>query len=130
MMVSSHSTLYLPTEQPIKGIAMDLSKLSFDDLCALQDQVTKEIKRREQEKIIMAREQIIAIAEHVGIPLKELVSGNFRGKSDTHTKKTKKGVIRYRHPSDNLLQWSGHGRQPRWIKDWIESGQPLEALRV
>jgi DNA-binding protein H-NS len=109
---------------------MDLSKLSFDDLRALQDQVTKEIKRRDQEEIVRAREQIIAIAERVGIPLKELVRGNFRGKSDAHKQKTKKGMIRYRHPSDTSLQWSGHGRQPGWIKDWIQSGQPLEALRV
>jgi hypothetical protein len=36
----------------------------------------------------------------------------------------------YRHPGDYALAWTGRGKPPRWITDWIQGGQSLEALRV
>lgn len=102
---------------------MDLSKLSSADLRALQEQVKKELKKREHEEVAKAREQIIAIAQSVGIPLKELISTGVRAKNGP-------AAVRYRHPADASLHWAGRGRQPKWVKDWVESGQPLDALRV
>jgi DNA-binding protein H-NS len=105
---------------------MDLSGLSVAELRALQQQVAQEIKKREQQELAKAREQIIAIAQRVGIPLKDLISGDVRIKNGNGG-----GVnVRYRHPSDKSLRWSGRGRQPKWVKDWVASGQPLDALRV
>jgi DNA-binding protein H-NS len=103
---------------------MDLSNLSVKDLRALQEQVKQEIKKREHEDVAKAREQILAIAQSVGIPLKELIGSNARSKT------TAAVAVRYRHPSDASLQWTGRGRQPKWVKDWVESGQALSALRV
>jgi DNA-binding protein H-NS len=108
----------------IKGNVMDLSDLSVKDLRALEDQVKQEIKKREHEDVVKAREQILAIAQSVGIPLKELIGSNVR------IKPTAAVAVRYRHPSDASLQWTGRGRQPKWVKDWVESGQALSALRV
>jgi len=31
----------------------------------------------------------------------------------------------YTHPQSRMT-WSGRGRQPRWIKDWLEAGNSLE----
>lgn len=106
---------------------MDLSGLSVTDLRALQQQVAQELKKREKQELTQAREQIMEIAQRVGIPLKDLIGGDFRAKG--------KGAdggepVRYRHPSDKSLRWSGRGRQPKWVKDWLASGQPLDALRV
>lgn len=103
---------------------MDLSGLSVKDLRALQEQVKQEIKKREHEDVAKAREQILAIAQSVGIPLKDLIGNNAR------TKAAATVAVRYRHPSDTSLQWTGRGRQPKWVKDWVESGQALAALRV
>jgi len=102
---------------------MDLSKLSATDLRNLQDQVNQELKQREQEEVAEAREQIMAIAQRVGIPLKELIMTPVRAKGP-------KTGTRYRHPSDGSLQWSGRGRQPRWIKEWLAAGNGLEGLRA
>jgi DNA-binding protein H-NS len=100
---------------------MDLSKLSASDLRNLQDQVKQELKQREQEEVAKAREQIFAIAQSVGIPLKDLLASQPRAK-------TGKVATRYRHPADATLQWSGRGRQPRWIKEWLAAGHPLDGL--
>jgi DNA-binding protein H-NS len=111
---------------------MDLSKLSIGELRALQDQLEQELKLREQDEIIKAREQIIAIAQSVGIPLKDLVGGQIRSKAGAERKgKVKQqAAVRYRHPSDTSLQWTGRGRQPGWVKDWIGSGRSIDVLRV
>jgi DNA-binding protein H-NS len=58
---------------------MDLSNLSLGDLRNLQEQVKQEMKKREQQEVQKAREQIIAIAQSVGVPLKDLISASGRG---------------------------------------------------
>lgn len=102
---------------------MDLSALSSQDLRDLQEQLKQEIKKREQEDVRKAREQIMAIAQSVGMPLKDLLAGHTRSKKGA-------AEVRYRHPSDATLQWTGRGRQPKWVKDWLASGLTLDALLV
>jgi DNA-binding protein H-NS len=38
--------------------------------------------------------------------------------------------VRYRHPDNADNQWTGRGRQPKWVKEWVESGKSLDKLRV
>jgi DNA-binding protein H-NS len=103
---------------------MDLSNLSIGDLRNLQDQIKQEMKKREHEEVQKAREQIQAIAQRVGLPLKELMTVTSRG--------TKSGsvAVRYRHPDNSSQQWTGRGRQPKWVKEWVEGGKSLDKLRV
>jgi DNA-binding protein H-NS len=107
---------------------MDLSGLLLTDLRALQEQVKQEIKKREHDDVIKAREQILAIAQSVGIPLKELMGGP--GRAAKSGAAVAKVAVRYRHPADASLQWTGRGRQPKWVQEWVASGQALDALKV
>jgi DNA-binding protein H-NS len=102
---------------------MDLSNMSIGDLRNLQDQIKQEMKKREQQEVQKAREQILAIAQSVGMPLKELISASGRGKTGTV-------AVRYRHPDNSAQQWTGRGRQPKWVKEWVEGGKSLDKLRV
>lgn len=101
---------------------MDLSNMSVGDLRNLQDQIKQEMKKREQQDVQKAREQILAIAQSVGVPLKDLISTT-RGKTGTV-------AVRYRHPDNATQQWTGRGRQPKWVKEWVEGGKSLDKLRV
>lgn len=103
---------------------MDLSKLSVAELHTLQDKIKQTLKEREQTERTQAREQILAIAQKAGISLKDLIG--------TAKPRSGKGsvAVRYRHPSDASLQWTGRGRQPKWVQEWVASGQSLDALRV
>jgi DNA-binding protein H-NS len=103
---------------------MDLSNLSIGDLRNLQDQIKQEMKKREQEEVQKAREQIQAIAQRVGVPLKDLITSSGRGS------KSGSVAVRYRHPDNSTQQWTGRGRQPKWVKEWVEGGKPLDKLRV
>lgn len=102
---------------------MDLSKMSLGDLRNLQDAIKQEMKKREHQEVAKAREQILAIAQSVGVPLKELISSGRGGKTGSV-------AVRYRHPDNASQQWTGRGRQPKWVKEWVDSGKSMDALRV
>jgi DNA-binding protein H-NS len=102
---------------------MELSNLSIADLRGLQENVKQELKKREQQEVADAREKILAIAKSVGVSVSELVSGNIRTKSGPV-------AVQYRNPSDGSQEWTGRGRQPKWIKAWIAAGKPLTEIKV
>jgi len=102
---------------------MKLSDFSLADLRALQDQVSKQLKVAAQQDIAKAREEIKAIALRAGISLPELLK-------DSAAKKTGKVAMQYRNPGNSEQQWAGRGRQPKWVKKWLEGGRSLEDLRV
>ncbi|GGC08469.1 DNA-binding protein [Oxalicibacterium flavum] len=106
---------------------MDLSALSLTELSDLQEQIKQEFKKRQKQEVVRAREQIIAIAQSVGVPLDELLGA---GGGKVKTKTRKPVAVRYRHPDNSSLQWTGRGRQPQWVKDWLASGKSLDALGV
>ncbi len=102
---------------------MELSNLSIGELRNLQDQIKLEMKKREQQELSKAREQILAIAQAVGVPLKDLIGSGVRAKTGTV-------AVRYRHPDNAAQQWTGRGRQPKWVKAWVDGGKSIDALRV
>lgn len=36
----------------------------------------------------------------------------------------------YRNPENYSQAWTGCGKPPKWITEWVEGGKSLEALRV
>lgn len=106
---------------------MDLHTLSVTDLRALQEQIQKEIKSREQDELVKAREKILAIAQSAGISLKDLLGSQSQVKNRSVKVKV---AVRYRHPVDNSLQWTGRGRQPKWVQEWVSIGKSLDELRI
>lgn len=106
---------------------MDLSNMSSADLRNLQEQVKRELKQREGQDLAKAREQILAIAQSVGLPVKDLVSGAVTARGG---KKTGSVAPRYRNPADATQQWTGRGRQPKWVKEWVDAGNDIAGLKV
>lgn len=39
-------------------------------------------------------------------------------------------AVRYRHPSDSSLTWTGRGRKPAWVQNWLDNGGSLDDLDV
>jgi DNA-binding protein H-NS len=114
------------------GDFMDLSKLSVGDLRALQDQVSQQLKVAAQQDIAKAREEIYAIAKRAGISLQELLNGSL-GKKPSNGKAsqtTGKVPVQFRNPANAEQQWTGRGRQPKWVKEWLDAGKVLDELRV
>lgn len=103
---------------------MNLENFSISELRELQDQVKKQLKIKEQKDINDARAKILEIAQRVGVSLKDLVGNGAPPK----VKQTV--AVKYRHPTDPTLQWSGRGRQPKWVKEWVDSGKKIEEAGI
>lgn len=102
---------------------MNLSKYSSQELRQLRKDIDKELKSRRRQEIKEAQRELKTVAEKYGFALNELVSAQSSGKKKT-------GAVRFRHPEDSSKTWSGRGRKPVWVKQWEESGQSLDELRV
>lgn len=104
---------------------IDLSQHTLADLRKLQEQIKEEMKSREAQEVQRAREQILAIAQGVGLSLESLM-----GKGGKGVKKTGTVAVRFQHPEVESQKWTGRGRQPKWVKEWVDSGKALDKLRV
>lgn len=105
---------------------MDLSTLSILELKSLLDQIPSEIKSREKQEKNRIRQELEALAARSGYTLDELF-GEAREKV---RKVTKPVAVKYRHPQDASFVWTGRGRQPKWIVEFIAAGGVLENLTV
>lgn len=103
---------------------MNLENFSISELRELQDQVKKQLKIKEQKDMNDARAQILEIAQRAGVSLKDLIGNGAPAK----VKQTV--AVKYRHPTEPTLQWSGRGRQPKWVKEWLESGKKIEEAGI
>ena len=64
--------------------------------------------------------QVRELAEKNGIEISNIVAklgGNGSGEKAVKTRK--KVEPKYQHPTDPDIKWSGQGRKPRWVLDYI-----------
>lgn len=105
---------------------VDLSDYNLSELKGFQAEIEKEIKSRQQQEVTKAREQILAIAQGLGVSVEELLAnGGAKSKGDS-----KKVQARYQHPADNAQTWTGRGRQPKWIAEGLAGGKSLDDFRI
>jgi DNA-binding protein H-NS len=105
---------------------LDLSDYNLSELKGLQEEIEKEIKARQQQDVAKAREQILAIAQGLGVSVKELLANGGK-KSESSGKKVQ---MQYQNPADNGQTWTGRGRQPKWIAEGLASGKSLDGFRI
>ena len=107
--------------------AIDLSGYNLVALKRLQFEIEKEIKNRQQQEVKKAREQILAIAQDLGVTVEQLLAnggGKTKGSSGT------KVQPQYHNPADKSQTWTGRGRQPKWIADGLAGGKTLDDFRI
>lgn len=107
---------------------MDISHLTVAQLKELQAKIPAEIHKRETEDKQKVLDQISALATSHGFSLDELMGKKHSGKK--HTNAGKKVAAKYRHPTNPELTWTGRGRQPAWIGEWLASGNTLASITL
>jgi len=105
---------------------MDLSSLSVSELRDLQQQIPLELKRREAQDKVNILNEVRAFAKARGYALEDLVSKEAKVKVVTGNKVK----VKYRHPENAELEWTGRGRKPKWVEAWLISGNSLDSLGV
>jgi len=105
---------------------VELSDYNLSELKGLQAEIEREIKARQQQEVTKAREQILAIAQGLGVSVEELLA-NGGAKSKSSGKKVQ---AQYQNPADNAQTWTGRGRQPKWIAEGLADGKSLDDFRI
>lgn len=122
---------------------MDLSVMSLGDLKRLQSRITAEIKKRSEGERRSLLKQFRKMAADKGLTLEDLVDAGASTKASSRNtdeegqtprvrknaaKKPQKAAPKYFHPNDDSIGWSGHGRRPQWVLNWLAEGKQLSEL--
>lgn len=115
----TYETMYV--KKPNGGHAVsDLSKLSLAELKDLRAQVVALLGLKHDQALAKARMEIEEILTRAGFTIEDIRS----------SKQKKAKAVMYQNPNNQFETWGGRGRQPGWVKQWIESGKTLDALTV
>ena len=105
---------------------MDLSTLSVAQLRDLQQQIPAEIKRREAQEKVNILNEVRAFAKARGYAIEDLLTKEVKVKAVAGGKVK----VKYRHPENAELEWTGRGRKPKWVEAWLANGGSVENLLV
>ena len=109
---------------------MNISKLSTKELQALLRRIPKEINKRMRLEKSKLLDDIAQIASKRGFSLRELIGKPPRSVKGKKTRTLKPVAVKYRHPDQADLTWTGRGRRPHWVSKWLEDGKTMEKLAV
>lgn len=97
----------------------------------------KEAENLRKNSIGKVVAQIRELMETHGISVEDLAAapaGKRRGRPGKAQaeKKTpaRKVEPKYRSPADASLTWTGRGKKPKWVQEWLDAGNALEALLI
>ncbi|MDR2209461.1 MAG: H-NS histone family protein [Azoarcus sp.] len=107
---------------------IDLETMPLGELRTLRAQIEAEIRRRNSttQRLIKRMQKMAA---DQGLSLNELLT--VAGSSDEIPTVSRSGTaIKYRDPKNPARGWTGHGRKPGWVIDFLANGGSLDRLAV
>jgi DNA-binding protein H-NS len=100
--------------------AIDLSKLSLEELQSLARDIEIEVVSRREADRERVLNQMRELAGSLGMTLEEVLRGE-KGK-------VLSVPVKYRNPANPIQTWSGRGKRPAWVNEALASGMTLEDL--
>ena len=98
-----------------------LQKMSYKELLQLQKRVAEAIEKKRVAERAALKQKLQSMAEQAGFRIDDLF-----GQSRERTPRSSI-TVKYRHPTNSSLIWSGRGRRPKWL---VAAGGDLERFRV
>ncbi|SMC28471.1 DNA-binding protein H-NS [Andreprevotia lacus DSM 23236] len=104
----------------------DLSQYTLPQLYELQKEVSTRIANKqvtEKHATLVALRQL---AQERGFDLHELLGAAPVAKGG---KPKVVGTAQYKNPADASQTWTGRGRKPQWVLDFLANGGELDTLK-
>lgn len=106
----------------VKDILARAEILTVEEFKQLSQAFNELAEARAQARKDLARAEILAIADSVGMPVMELLQDK------RATRPAKKVAAKYANPQDSSDTWTGRGRAPKWAQDLKDAGLLDSAL--
>lgn len=107
--------------------SISLNGLSVSDLTALQAQIDEQIKIKHEEEKQDVKNKILALLADSGFSFSDIFPSTKKGPKTIAAPIKSKVKVKY---SDGQNNWTGRGRTPLWVKNFIEAGGELSSLDV
>ncbi len=111
----------------------ELKSYDLPQLEALAEQIKSEISKREREEDERTRraiEDATAEAERAAAEAAAKEAAAAAAHAARAAEAAAAQTVRYMHPSNRALTWSGVGPKPDWVNAWLVTGGTLYALEV
>ncbi|WP_111657810.1 H-NS family nucleoid-associated regulatory protein [Isoalcanivorax indicus] len=108
---------------------INLAPLSIKELEQLIADANTLIERKKAESIRNAKAKVEKIAADAGVSIEELL-GLTTGASGAGGKVRKPAAVKFRHPQNESLTWTGRGKRPNWLQDELAKGEKLEDFAI
>lgn len=116
----------------------DISQLTLAQLTDLAEQIAERRVDLEQRRRKELAAQFRELAEADGIELTDVLAELNLGAAPRNpipraaqsSTAGSKVAPKYRNPSDRSTTWTGRGRKPRWVEDYLAGGGTLDQLRI
>jgi DNA-binding protein H-NS len=106
-----------------------ISKLDLDELMEAQRMIADMMGQKRQEKKLKLAEEIRGLAAQHGLSFSDIVWGD-EDKSKKRNKAKKIYKAKYQNPNNPTEKWAGIGKHPRWVRDLLSNGVPLDQLLI
>lgn len=103
---------------------IDYKKYSLFQLEVMMMEVSHEIEERKKLEAENIRQKIENLLQESGLSLDDVYTEKDIGV------RSNKVPMKYRHPTDETIEWSGRGKMPIWMRELIEQGAKKEDFLI
>jgi len=104
-----------------------LELMGFDELLSLKLKIEDLIGPRGMEELEHLKTKVLALAQSYGLTPQDLFGAPAR--PEKKQRKKREAKPKFRSPTTGE-EWSGRGKQPRWLADLIEQGHAQEEYAI
>ena len=100
---------------------INLNELSVEQLEALKSNIDKAVEGKKVSELLEVRAKLDELIDNSPFTLEEVLEA----------KKMRKPVApKYRNPADASETWTGRGRRPRWVDEYLDQGGTLDQVSI
>jgi DNA-binding protein H-NS len=108
---------------------MSTEKRNLEEMIEAQKQLAKDIKLAQSQALRDIKTRLVAELKAKGFTVDELFKIMMPKSASQTTPKTK-AAPKFQHPEDAEKTWSGRGKKPKWVTEYVDGGGKLESLLI